>query len=70
MESFVRSGQLPVSVLLPTPAPAFSDKVCKVGSPPIGGPGWEHDITPPTVRIPLRPRMQDAGPVMHFSATR
>ena len=33
MESFVRSGQLPVSVLLPTPAPAFSDKRCEVGSP-------------------------------------
>ena len=52
LESFVLSGQLPVSVLLPTPAPAFSDKVCEVGFPPIGGPGWEHDITPPTVRIP------------------
>ena len=52
LESFVRSGQLPESVLLPTPAPAFTDKVCEVGSPPIGGPGWEHDIIPPTVRIP------------------
>ena len=52
MESFVRSDELPVSVLLPTPAPAFSDKECETGSPPIGGPGWEHDITPPTVRLP------------------
>ena len=34
MESFVLAGQLPVSILLPTPAPAFSDKVCEEGSPP------------------------------------
>ena len=61
LEGFVLSGLLPATVLLPTPAPAYSDKECETGSPPIGGPGWEHDITPPTVRLPDHVcMMQDA----------
>ena len=59
LENWVQSGQLPATVLVPMPTPAYSDKECETGSPPIGGPGWELEITPyhtprtpPSVRSP------------------
>ena len=60
LENWVQSGQLPATVLVPTPAPAYSDKECETGFPPIGGPGWELEITPYyTPRTPRSVRAPD-----------
>ena len=56
LRRLVVEGQAPESVLLPTPAPFYSNPDRKDGhyaSYPIGGPGWEHDTVLATTVVEL-----------------